>query len=302
MHPKLYLPKFQHIFPLMLLLIIMSISAKAQLFNQDSLKLISKQFSFTEGPAVDKTGDIYFTDQPNNTIWKYSSEGKLSLFKKKAGRSNGLYFDKTGALLACADEHNELWSIAKNGKVDVLLSHVGGRKLNGPNDLWADSKGGIYFTDPYYQRDYWSRKNSELDGEKVYYLPPGKGGAVKVVADNLVKPNGIVGSPDGKFLYVADIQRNKTYRFTIAANGSLSKQTEIINQGSDGMTLDHKGNIYLTGKGVSIFSPAGILIGQIAVNEPWTANVCFGGKNRNQLFITASTAIYTIPMKTRGVE
>lgn len=274
----------------------------AQLFRQDDLKLISRQFSFTEGPAVNAKGDVYFTDQPNNQIWKYSADGKLSLFKDKAGRANGLYFDSHGQLLACADENNELWSVSENGKVKVLLENVDGKKLNGPNDLWADRKGGIYFTDPYYQRDYWTRQKPEIAGMKVYYLPAGKHAAVRAVAEDVTKPNGIVGTPDGRYLYVADIARNKTYRYTIAANGDLGEQTLAINQGSDGMTIDSKGNFYLCGKGVFIYSPAGVLIGHIDVKEPWTANVCFGGKNRTDLFITASTAIYTIPMQATGVE
>jgi gluconolactonase len=296
------LPRLQLALPFTLPLILLALNTSAQLFHQDSLKLISRQFSFTEGPAVNKTGDVYFTDQPNNTIWKYSIDGSLALFKENAGRSNGLYFNSSGELLACADEHNELWSLNKKAKVKVLLSDVDGRKLNGPNDLWPDRHGGIYFTDPYYQRDYWTRQKPEMDGEKVYYLPSGKGAKARVVAADFVRPNGIVGSADGKYLFVADRQRNKTYRFTIEANGNLSNQTLIIDEGSDGMTLDDQDNLYLTGKGVSIYSPAGILIGHIDVKEPWTSNVCFGGKNRTDLFITASKAIYTIPMRARGVE
>ncbi|WP_418360315.1 SMP-30/gluconolactonase/LRE family protein [Sphingobacterium detergens] len=289
-------------FLLILLFSLRGLEVRAQLFDQDSLKLLSRQFAFTEGPAVDKDGNIYFTDQPNNKIWKYNTEGRLSLFKDSAGRANGLYFNHRGQLLACADEKNEIWSISNDGKVRVLLSDLDGKKLNGPNDLWADKKGGIYFTDPYYQRDYWTRKKPEIEGQKVYYLPPGKDKKPIVVADDVAKPNGIVGSPDGKYLYVADRVRNKTYRYTIESTGKLSRQKAVIDQGSDGMTLDNRGNVYLTGKGVSIYSPIGVLIGHIEVKEPWTSNVCFGGKDRTDLFITASTAIYCIPMRAKGVE
>ena len=301
----LHLINSSRYYPAFLLMILFSVrclDVRAQLFNQDSLKLISRQFAFTEGPAVDKVGNIYFTDQPNNKIWKYNTEGHLYLFNDSAGRANGLYFNRRGQLLACADEKNEIWSISKDGKVTVLLSDVDGRKLNGPNDLWVDKKDGIYFTDPYYQRNYWTRKKPEIEGQKVYYLPPGKGKKPIVVADDVAKPNGIVGSPDGKYLYVADRVRNKTYRYTIESSGKLSGQRAVIDQGSDGMTLDNQGNIYLTGKGVSIYSPIGVLIGHIEVKEPWTSNVCFGGKDRTDLFITASTAIYCLPMRTKGVD
>lgn len=294
--------KFYKLFAVIFLFCLAGKSSKAQLFNQDSLKLISSEFDFTEGPAVNKIGEIYFTDQPNNKIWKYGTDGKLSLFSDHAGRANGLYFDHHGNLLACADEKNELWSISKKGKVKILLSDLDGKKLNGPNDLWVDGRGGVYLTDPYYQRSYWTRQQPEIAGQKVYYLPPGKKSKLIMVADELNKPNGIVGTPDGRYLYVADIERNKTYRYTIGEDGRLSNQEMIINQGADGITIDRDGNLYLSGKGVSIYSPEGKLIGHINVNEPWTANLCFGGKDRNQLFITASKSIYTILMHTKGVE
>lgn len=287
---------------MMLFICLTGFNASAQLFNQDSLRLISRQFTFTEGPAVNAKGEVFFTDQPNDQIWKYGTDGKLSLFMDKAGRSNGMYFDRHGNLLSCADEHNELWSISKNGKAKVLLSDFEGKKLNGPNDLWPDAKGGIYLTDPYYQRNYWTRQQPEMESQKVYYLPPGKNAKLRVAAADVTKPNGITGTPDGKYLYVADMGKNKTFRYDIAADGTLSGQTAVINQASDGMTIDEKGNLYLTGKGVFIYSPEGKLIGHIEVKEPWTANVCFGGKNRSDLFITASTAIYTLPMQVKGVE
>jgi len=266
-----------------------------------TLKKISSQFSFTEGASVDKYGNVFFTDQPNDKIWKYDTEGKLSVFLEKTGRSNGTYFDHKGNLLTCADEKDELWSIDPRGQVTVLLKNFKGHRFNGPNDLWEDLKGGIYFTDPYYQRDYWDRTSPDLKGEHVYYLPKGKKEAI-VVDDDLVKPNGIVGTPDGKYLYVADIGANKTYKYKINSNGNLSDKKLFCAQGSDGMTLDSKGNVYLTGNGVMIFDRTGRKIETIDVPEKWTANLCFSGKKKNILFITASESIYTIEMSVQGVE
>jgi gluconolactonase len=267
-------------------------------------QLVSRQFKFTEGPAVDKAGNVYFTDQPNDKIWKYSTDGKLSVFLEKAGRANGTYFDKKGNLLACADEHNQLWSIAPDGKVTVLLKDAQGHQLNGPNDLWVQPKtDGIYFTDPYYQRDYWTRTapDPDLGGQKLYYLP--KGQTQPVVADDkLQKPNGIVGTPDGKLLYVADIGAGKTYRYQIAADGKLINRALFVPQGSDGMTIDNEGNVYLTGKGVTVYNSAGQQIQHIDVPEAWTGNVCFGGKDRKTLFITASEGVYILLMRVHGVQ
>ncbi|MBO0935915.1 SMP-30/gluconolactonase/LRE family protein [Fibrella sp. HMF5335] len=266
-----------------------------------TLVQVSDQFKFTEGPAVDKNGVIYFTDQPNDKIWRYDTDGKLSVFMDKTGRSNGLYFDKKGTLYACADEKNEIWAISPSAKPTVVLSGVQGQKLNGPNDLWIDQKGGIYFTDPYYQRDYWERKKPDIDGQKVYYLAKGKQEPV-VVDGDLKQPNGIVGTPDGKHLYVADIRDNKTYKYQIKPDGTLTNRQLFVTQGSDGMTLDNQGNVYLTGRGVTVYDPAGTRLGNIPVPARWVGNVCFGGKDRSTLFITASESVYTLSMQVKGVE
>ncbi|MBO0929735.1 SMP-30/gluconolactonase/LRE family protein [Fibrella aquatilis] len=266
-----------------------------------ALVQVSNQFKFTEGPAVDKQGVIYFTDQPNDKIWTYGTDGKLTVFMDKTGRSNGLFFDKKGTLYACADEQNEIWAISPKGNHTVVLSAVQGRKLNGPNDLWLDKKGGIYFTDPYYQRDYWTRKKPEMDGQKVYFLPNRKQEPI-VVDGDLKQPNGIVGTPDGKYLYVADIGASKTYKYQISPDGTLTNRQLFVNQGSDGMTLDNQGNVYLTGRGVTIYDPAGTKIGTIPVPSRWVGNICFGGKDRNTLFITASESVYTLQMQVTGVE
>ena len=183
-----------------------------------------------------------------------------------------------------------------------MLKDYHGHRLNGPNDLWEDPKGGIYFTDPYYQRPYWDRKEPDIKGEKVYYLPKG-GKEPFVVADDLLQPNGIVGTPDGKFLYVADIKGDKTYKYKINSDGKLSGKELFVEQGSDGMTLDNKGNVYLTGTvGVTVYNKRRQKIKIIEVPSKWTANLCFGGKKKNILFITASESIYTLLMNVKGVE
>ena len=266
-----------------------------------SLQLVSNQFSFTEGPAVDKKGNIFFTDQPNNKIWEYSVDGKLSVFMDKTGRSNGMYFDSKGNLITCADENNEIWSVDKRKKVTILMKRFKGLRFNGPNDLWIDKSGGIFFTDPYYQRDYWKHNKPEIDGQKVYYLPKGKKEPI-VVDGHLKQPNGIVGTPDGKYLYVADIGDGKTYRYDINANGALTNRQLFVAQGSDGITLDNEGNVYITGQGVTVYKSNGDKIGNIAVPAGWTANVCFGGKDKRTLFITASQSVFTLQMQVQGVE
>ncbi len=271
------------------------------LFNADRKpQLISNQFAFTEGPAVDKAGNIFFTDQPNNKIWKYDINGKLSVFMDGAGRANGTYFDSKGNLIVCADEHNQLWQISKDKKVKKLLKDFKGKLFNGPNDLWIDKKDNIYFTDPYYQRYYWTRTKPDMSSQKVFLLL--KGQTQPIALDSMVRPNGIVGTPDGKHLFVADIGDGKVYKYTINPNGLISNREMFFAQGADGITLDEQGNLYLAGKGITIVNPQGIQIAHIDIPEPWSANVCLGGKNRDMLFVTASKAIYVLKMNVRGVE
>lgn len=259
-------------------------------------------YGFTEGPAVDREGNVYFTDQPNDKIIKWTfSSGELSVFTDNAGRSNGMYFNREGDLITCADMENQVWSFDKEGNHEVLIENFKGKRLNGPNDLWVSPKGGIYITDPLYKRDYWERDpDMEQDGEHVYYISA-DGLQFFRVDENLKKPNGIVGTPDGKKLYVADIGDNKTYVYDIEEDGYLTNRTLFVEMGSDGMTIDHRGNVYLTGNGVTVFDRKGNQIGHIPVSDSWTANVCFGGGDRKTLFITASDAVYTLQMRVRGV-
>ncbi len=265
------------------------------------VELLADSFQFTEGPACDREGNVYFTDQPNDRILIWSVAGELSTFKQPCGRSNGLYFDRTGNLWACADEKNELWCIATDGSVTKVLTQYDGKLLNGPNDLWIRPDGGIYFTDPFYRRDYWNRGPMEQDCRAVYYLPAGASTAQRVVSD-LDTPNGIIGTPDGKTLYVADIKARKTYAFDIQQDGTLKGKRLFCELGSDGMTLDNEGNVYLTGSGVTVFNAQGKQIKRIPIDARWTANVCFGGADRQTLFITASTSLFKLRMRVRGAE
>jgi gluconolactonase len=287
----------------LLLVIAESLAADGQNVVAAGTKLerLAGGFGFTEGPAADAAGNVFFTDQPDNRIYRWSVDGELSVFHENPGRANGLYFDKHGNLLACADLNNELWQIDMQGRVTVLVKDYGGKKLNGPNDLWVDRKGGVYLTDPYYYRTYWNRGPMEQDGQHVYYLTTDRSELIRVTTD-LVQPNGIIGTPDGKLLYIADIGAGKTYSYHINTDGRLSHKIPFCSMGSDGMTIDNQGNIYLTGDGVTVFNLRGEQIEHIAVPESWIANVTFGGKERQTLFITAQDSLYSMQMQVKGAS
>lgn len=275
--------------------------------NAQLIKL-GEGYSFTEGPAVDADGNVFFTDQPNNKIIKWDARTKtMSTFLENTGRSNGMYFDAAGNLITCADMKGELWSIDKSGNHTVLIDNYQGKLLNGPNDVWVAPNGSMYITDPLYKREYWSegdprKEETQQGGHHVYYLSPDRKTFLRV-EENLVKPNGVIGTPDGKKLYVADIDDNKTYVYDIASDGNLHNRQLFCTMKSDGMTIDTEGNIYLTNElGVTAFDKNGERIFNISTGEGWTANVTFGGEDRRTLFITAMGNVYGLSMKVGGVR
>lgn len=273
---------------------------KSESIVVNEVEKLASDFKFTEGPAVDSKGNIYFTDIPNHLILKWTTDDQLDTFRINSGRANGLYFDKNGNLLVCEGEKGQITSTSPDGNYKAIATEYNGKRFNQPNDLWPDSKGGVYFTDPKYGSD-----DEELfqDGMHVYYIKPDHTSVIRV-CDDLEKPNGVIGTPDGKMLYVTDPQAGKTFQYDIQEDGSLTNKTLFVELGCDGMTIDKVGNVYLTPGGkytVDIYSPSGVLLDSIQVAER-PSNVCFSGKNRNQLFITARTSMYRVELKTEGVD
>jgi gluconolactonase len=188
------------------------------------------------------------------------------------------------------------------GQHNILVTDYREKLLNGPNDVWIAKDGSYYLTDPYFKRDYWTRDTARQQTvEGLYYLAP-EGKQLVMLDSTLNQPNGLVGTPDGKHLYVAEAKANRILRYDIQTDGTLTNCQVFANMGSDGMTIDDRGNIYLTGDGVTVFDKNGQKIAHFPIPENWTANVCFGGKERNILFITASKSVYTLKMLVHGVQ
>ena len=291
------------------------------------LDTIQKGFSFTEGPAVDKDGNVFFTDQPNDKIYRWdANSGQVTLFLHGTGRSNGMAFDKNGDLIACADMHGEIWKIKPDGSHQVLINNYGGKLLNGPNDVWINPvTGGLYITDPIFPRGYWapgdprqqpwepthSEQAATGKGGHVYYLAPGANALVRVTtmagwnAD--IWPNGVVGTPDGKKLYVNNWTGGPTgniWSFDINADGTLSNLRTLVSglRGSDGMSMDELGNIYLSsGSGVNAYDQRGNKV--LSIPAPGGTNNVFAGKNNKLLFMTGPVdRITSVKMNVKGVE
>jgi gluconolactonase len=258
------------------------------------VKKLAGDFKFLEGPAADAAGNVYFSDIPNERVHKWSVAGKLTTFREQSGRSNGLFFDKAGNLLACEGGARQVTSTDMKGKTTVIVDAYEGKKLNSPNDLWLAPTGGIYFTDPRYGRD----KKIEQDGEHVYYISPDRKKVIRVV-DDMVRPNGVIGTADGKTLYVTDHGGGKTFVYAIQPDGTLADKKLFCEKGSDGMTIDERGNVYLTSGKVWVYSPAGKLIREINTPEG-PANASFGGPDRKTLFLTARKSLYSVRMAVRA--
>jgi gluconolactonase len=297
---------------------------------QSELRTVQTGFGFTEGPAVDKDGNVFFTDQPNDRIHKWeASTGAVTVFLEGTGRANGMAFDRDGYLIACADMFGELWKIAPDGSHEVIASDYGGKPLNGPNDVWINRvTGGIYISDPMFPRDYWededprkqswppthSEQASDGIGGHVYYLAPGATELVRVTTmpewDADTWPNGLVGTPDGKRLYVnkwASDNKGGTFAFDINTDGSLSNHTQLLEHGGDGMSMDELGNLYISNAlGVEVFDPSGGNLLTIPTNfgsKTGATNNVFAGSDGKTLFITGpSDRIVTVEMNVAGVE
>ncbi len=265
------------------------------------LQLVVDGCKFTEGPAADSEGNVYFTDQPNDRIVRIGVDGRVADFLKPAGRSNGMFFAPDGKLIACADEKNEMWAIStSDGTRERLFGEYDGKHLNGPNDVWVHPNGTMYFTDPFYKRPWWSHEQAPQEVEGLYRVSRDHA-VIQREQEPFKRPNGIVGDAARSLLFVADIGDKKTYVYPIHADGTLGKRSLFCEEGSDGMTLDDDGNLYLTGNGVIVFRADGTRLGVIDVPENWTANVCFGGKDHSTLFITASDSVYSLSMQTYGI-
>ena len=284
--------------------------------------------AFTEGPAVDAEGNVFFSDIVNNRIMKRSADGVLSTWRADSGRANGNMFDAQGRLVTCegaefgdGGRRRITRTDMRTGAVEVLTERYEGKRYNSPNDLVIDTQGRIYFTDPRYKED---RSDLEMDVEAVYRLDP-DGRAVRVLQQPTVqKPNGITISPDNRTLYLVDSSptpggNRKIWAFDLSADGVPSNRRLVYDfapgRGADGMRTDVQGNLWIAAgisrarhadetsdvpPGVYVVAPNGEMLGRIPVPEDSITNLAFGGPDLKTLYIVSGKSLFSIRVNVAG--
>lgn len=273
-----------------------------KLIDKDArLEKVADGFQFTEGPVWNSAGFLLFSDIPANQIVKFVPGAAPTAFRTPSGNSNGLTYDRAGRLLACEHSNRRVTRQEADGSLTVLASSYDGKKLNSPNDIVVRSDGTIYFTDPPYGI---REEQKELPFQGVYKISPE--GKLTLLAQDFDRPNGIALSPDEKTLYVDDSARLHVRAFAVAPDGSISHgrilaELKSARQGvPDGMKVDRKGNLYVTGPGgVWVFDKRGKHLGTILMAE-LPANCGWGDADYRTLYLTARTGLYRIRLKIPG--
>lgn len=274
------------------------------------VKKLAEGMKFTEGPVwLPKENCLVFSDIPNSKLMKWSEKDGLSIYRQSE-QANGNILDLNGNIISCQHAARNLIRIETDGKITVLADKFDGKRFNSPNDVAVRSDGTLWFTDP----PWGLTGEKEIPGHWVYKLDP-KTGKVEVLIKDLCMPNGIVFSPNEDRLYVADTGGHQSHPdpkfhqlpasiqcYEVTAEGKLGKKLFHIDSGSDGMTVDVKGNVYATHAGkIYVYDADGKELEQIPVPEG-PANACFGGEDFKTLFITARTGLYSIRMKNAGAK
>lgn len=270
-----------------------------QRLNIGPVRKLADGFRFTEGPAWDGDAGWYFSDIPKKTLHYITQDGRVELIRTGKQASNGIVVGTEGQLLFCEVGGRRIVARSLDGKETTLADSCDGKPIGMPNDLWLAPSGGIYFTVPVTNKQRAKVVPPDAVNATICFISPDRK-TVRNVGYDLKNANGIVGSSDGKSLYVADPRSQKCFRYSIEPDGSLSNQQVAATRFSDGLTLDEQGNLYTTSKeGVRVFSPDAKEIALIEVPET-PANMTFGGIDGRILLITARTGIYAVQMQVRG--
>jgi gluconolactonase len=289
--------------------------AVLELVDEDAeLERLGTGFTFTEGPLWNPDGFLLFSDMPGDVRRRWDAENGVTEVANPSNKGNGMTFDLDGKLIVCEHVTSSVVRMDSDGtgaNREVIASHYEDKELNAPNDVVVKSDGAIYFSDPTYGRmpGFGLEREQDLDFQGVYRIPPG-GGDTQLLADDFGQPNGLCFSTDESLLYVNDTEKAHIRVFDVQEDGTIANSRVLadgigtasleIGDLVDGMKLDERGNIWVTGPGgVLAFSPEGEHIGTIQVPEP-VGNLNWGGPDWNWMFIPATSSVYRIECKVSG--
>jgi gluconolactonase len=268
--------------------------------HQAKLETVATGFGFTEGPMWDAAGFLYVSDETVNKIFRVYPNGK----KEEVialGDPDGNTFDRQHRLIDCASVLRAIIAVTADGKYKILADHYDGKKFNSPNDVIVGPDGALYFTDP--TLDLVAGEKQEIPG--VYRLDDA--GNVRLLTKDLTQPNGLAFSPDGKHFYIDDSEKRNIRVYDLASDGALNNGRIFGEEPGgkhdgvpDGMKVDKSGNLFVTGpKGIWVWDANGNHLGTIAMPEQ-PANLTWGDQDYRTLYITATTSVYRLEMKTQG--
>ncbi|MGE0756540.1 MAG: SMP-30/gluconolactonase/LRE family protein [Pirellulaceae bacterium] len=267
------------------------------------VRRVHTDFEFTEGPAFDSQGNLYFSDVAGNKLYRVNPAGEKSVFLDPSNHTNGLMVNGRGQIYACEMDGRLISIDIATKEVKPLAAEYEGRRFNAPNDLVIDRTGGVYFTDPHF------RAPTPLPQTlvAVYYRDPM--GQVTRIIDDLKAPNGVILSPDEKTLYVIPSMQKEMMSYAVQSPGKLAKGQVFCtlaqppgrdNTGGDGLTVDSQGNLYITSAlGIQVFNPQGQALGIIQFPEQ-PANCTIGGPNNKTLYVTARKSLYAVELEVTG--
>lgn len=278
-------------------LLLLAACLPCQDFSEVQVEKVASGYIFTEGPVWSREGFLLFSDVPANRIIRYVPGEGAAVHRENTNGGNGNTFDAKGRLYTCESRTRRVIRTDKKGKVEVLAEKYDGKRLNAPNDIVVRRDGHIYFTDPAFGNQAESR---ELDFYGVYHID--LRGTLELVAKPAGRPNGIALSPDGKILYVANSDERNLRAYDVDERGKASGERVLvsgIDGVPDGIRVDEKGNIYVTARGIAVYSARGKLIHTIELAET-PANCAFGDPDFQSLYVTARTSLYRIRLNVKG--
>jgi gluconolactonase len=275
------------------------------------IKQLATGFDWVEGPVwMGDAGCLLFSDIPNNRILRWTPGHGISTYRAPSNYSNGHTRDRQGRLVSCEHGLRRVTRTEYDGSITVIADDYQGKRLNSPNDVVVHSDGSIWFTDPHYgiMTDYEGFRSEQELPCQVYRVDPD--GSINAVLTDFNCPNGLCFSPDEKRLYVADTGRmfhpDPQHIRMFEVDGTRLTGGKVFHQiapgCADGMRVDSDGNLWSSaGDGVHCIAPDGHLMGRIVVPEV-VSNICFGGRAKQQLFITASTSLYSVILNRTGAQ